>query len=205
MVENKSNQYQNMCRKSFLRLEHGGRTTDLTIPCSDEEIREKIRELNLTSSSDIKIELLDTTFGETVLFDAVEMFVEDEPIEVLNEYMKVINTVDFDVEKLTAACKMTERYDPKSVIKTIENLNNIIFIENADDYGDVGRYFLKNIPKYAVHPELEKHFCFYNFGYEKGEMNQGVFVTRNFGEIGFVCMADGMSIDDIFKEKTEDE
>ena len=149
--------------------------------------------------------MLDTTFGEAVLFDAVEMFVEDEPIEVLNEYMKVINTVDFDVEKLTAACKMTERYDPKSVIKTIENLNNIIFIENADDYGDVGRYFLKNIPKYAVHPELEKHFCFYNFGYEKGERNQGVFVTRNFGELGFVCMADGMSIDDIFEEKTEDE
>lgn len=205
MAENKSHQYQNMSRKSFLRLEHGGITTDLTIPCSDEEIREKIKELNLNSSDGINIELLDTTFGEQILFDAVEMFVEDESIEVLNEYMKFINTVEFDVDKLSAACKLTERYDPKSVIKTIENLDNIIFIKDADDYDDVGRYFLKNIVKYEVPPELENHIRFYNFGYEKGEMNQGIFVTRNFGEMAFVCMAEGMSIDDIFKEKTEDE
>ena len=57
----------------------------------------------------------------------------------------------------------------------------------------------------SLQSEKIPYFCFYNFGYEKGERNQGVFVTRNFGELGFVCMADGMSIDDIFEEKTEDE
>ena len=69
-----------------------------------------------------------------------------------------------DFEKLSAAMQMADVDDSESIVVLANQLNNFIYIPDAEGKEDVGRYWIDNIVGYEYDEALENYIGFASFG-----------------------------------------
>lgn len=99
------------------------------------------------------------------------------------------------MDKLTAAAEYADVDSVKGLITLAENLDDFVFIKDAEDYEAVGRYFAESDPKYDLNLEMEDFFDFEGFGEYLAESNGGEFIPS-----GFICMRDGAELSEILDD-----
>ena len=95
-----------------------------------------------------------------------------------------------DFEKLSAAMQMADVDDSESIVVLANQLNNFIYIPDAKDKEDVGRYWIDNIVGYEYDEALENYIDFASFGEDVINEHDCSFLDT--GE--FIALEDGVSL-----------
>ena len=96
-----------------------------------------------------------------------------------------------DFEKLSAAMQMADVDDSGSIAVIANQLSDFIYIPDAEDNEDVGRYWIENIFGYEYDEALEDYIDFASFGEDVINDHDCSFLDTG----GFIALEDGVSLD----------
>lgn len=119
-----------------------------------------------------------------------------EGFESVNSFAKVVNGFKGKESwyKLHAVAEYAEAIDGETMTKLASNINSFIFIPDIYDEEELGKYWIEHNDEYKLSPELEDYFLYEQFGEQLRIDNRGSFI-----ENGYVCMAEGYSLDEILE------
>lgn len=168
------------------------KTEYLYLPCEVPAIDKALRRLGAGCADDCEISLEDFTMNNPAWLERMKELCRTDGIYEVNRLAEVINHADMDLDKLTAAAEYVDVDSAEGLIKLAKHLGDFVFIKDAENYDDVGRFYTENEPEYNLNPEMENFFDFDGFGEYMAEANGGEFISS-----GFVCMRDDAELSEM--------
>lgn len=125
--------------------------------------------------------------------------IHSEGLYEANHMLEAMQKVESQLDKLEAAVHYADVEDSAQIAALARNLDAFIYVKNAEDHADVGRYWTEHYAEYALNETLEDYFDYGAFGDDLVNDRCGAFVRG-----GYLCMAGNRELADILEE-TEDE
>ena len=163
-------------------VEYKDKYESIFLPESELAIQKAIRRLGAESidNCELSFEFENPNYGRfSVKFEDI---LNNEGIYALNSLCKAFDEQEVDLVKLDAAMEMTGVSSSKNIITLINYLDDLELVSSIDanDYDEVGRYFIDHSDDYEMSPELYDFFNFEDFGgYITGEYS-GQFTSCGF-------------------------
>lgn len=171
------------------------KTEYLYLPCESLAIDKALDRLGAGCAEDCEISLEDFMTNHPAWIKRMETLCSSEGVYALNRFTKAINSADMDLDKLLAVSEYADVSDSKGLAAIAEHVGDFLFIKDAKDYEDVGRFYAENEQEYSLNPEMEDFFDFDGFGAYMAEERGGEFLSS-----GFVCMQDGAELSEILDD-----
>ncbi len=179
------------------RVEYGGRTEYLYMPCENEAITKSFGRLGAENPDDVNIIIEDFNVDDPVWFERLCELAEKESIYDVNMLAEAVNNADMDLGKLARVAEYAGVGDAVSLASLARNLDLFTVIEGVEDYGSIGRNFVNNSSGHSVPPFLENFIDYEHLGRHIAEEYNGKFVDG-----AFVCMKEGHSLDEVISEES---
>ena len=173
-------------------VSYDGHTELLLLPDEELAIKKAIARLGAPSDSDCSFSFYFNYIKNDAWEKRMDSIIRNEGIYEANTLLRALDADNMDLDKLTAVAEYADVDSTKDLIALAEHIGDFVFIKEAEDYENVGRYFAESDPKYDLNLELEDFFDFNGFGEYLAERNGGEFISS-----GFVCMQDGAELSEI--------
>lgn len=180
------------------RVEYGGRTEYLYMPCENEAITKSFGRLGAENPDDVNIIIEDFNVDDPVWFERLCELAEKESIYDVNMLAGAVNNADMDLGKLARVVEYAGVGDAVSLASLARNLDLFTVIEGVEDYGSIGRNFVNNSSGHSVPPFLENFIDYEHLGRHIAEEYNGKFVDG-----AFVCMKEGHTFDEVISEENQ--
>ena len=171
---------------------YNGQMELLLLPDEELAIKKAIARLGTPSDSDCTFSFYFNYIKNDAWEKRMDGIIRNEGIYEANTLLRALDADNMDLDKLTAVAEYADVDGTKDLIALAEHIGDFVFIKDAEDYENVGRYFAETDPKYDLNLELEDFFDFNGFGEYLSEMNSGEFISS-----GFVCMQNGAELSEI--------
>lgn len=189
----------------FVGLEYEGRVEGVSIAEDPDSIRTALERLGAEKVSDCNLSILGRSPELDPIMGKLNGILEHEGLNDLANILHKIREVEPDIKKLNAVADYAGVQSSKNLIKLIDHLDNFLYIDEAMEEEDVGRYFVDeydNGHTYHVSLELEEYVDFQAFGEHMMEEYDGKFIDE-----GAVCLSgySAMNIMDELELEDEDQ
>lgn len=169
-----------------------GETEYLYLPCSIQDINHALSKLPAKTWGECECSLESSNFPAEDWSENSKSILANEGIYCLNNACEALQRLydKSDFEKLSAAMQMADVDDSESIVVLANQLNNFIYIPDAKDKEDVGRYWIDNIVGYEYDEALENYIGFASFGEDVINEHDCSFLDTG----GFIALEDGVSL-----------
>ena len=169
-----------------------GETEYLYLPCSIQDINHALSKLPAKTWGECECLLESSNFPAEDWSENSKSILANEGIYCLNNACEALQRLydKSDFEKLSAAMQMADVDDSESIVVLANQLNNFIYIPDAKDKEDVGRYWIDNIVGYEYDEALENYIGFASFGEDVINEHDCSFLDTG----GFIALEDGVSL-----------
>ena len=171
---------------------YNGQMELLLLPDEELAIKKAIARLGTPSDSDCTFSFYFNYIKNDAWEKRMDGIIRNEGIYEANTLLRALDADNMDLDKLTAVAEYADVDGTKDLIALAEHIGDFVFIKDAEDYENVGRYFAETDPKYDLNLELEDFFDFNGFGEYLAEASGGEFISS-----GFVCMQNGAELSEI--------
>ncbi len=171
---------------------YNGQMELLLLPDEELAIKKAIARLGAPSDSDCTFSFYFNYIKNDAWEKRMDGIIRNEGIYEANTLLRALDADNMDLDKLTAVAEYADVDGTKDLIALAEHIGDFVFIKDAEDYENVGRYFAETDPKYDLNLELEDFFDFNGFGEYLAEASGGEFISS-----GFVCMQNGAELSEI--------
>ncbi len=187
---------------AVVELTYGEKREYLYLPDEDIAIDKAVKRLGAENCKECKY-----GFDSYGFIDTYDSYIEkllkkafdSEGIYAVNKllgYIERILSSGDNAEKLAAIIEYTQRSDTKSIKNIADNFDAFVFIENATEYEEVGRYFIENVYELYYDTELEDFIDFDGYGESINDGLDGEFINDR----GYVCLKRYISMKEIFND-----
>ena len=175
-----------------IAVSRNGETEYLYLPCSIQDINNALSKLPAKTWGECECSLESSNFPAEDWSENSKSILANEGIYCLNNACEALRRLydKSDFEKLSAAMQMADVDDSESIVVLANQLNNFIYIPDAKDKEDVGRYWIDNIVGYEYDEALENYIDFASFGEDVINEHDCSFLDT--GE--FIALEDGVSL-----------
>lgn len=173
-------------------VSRNGETEYLYLPCSIQDINHALSKLPAKTWGECECSLESSNFPAEDWSENSKSILANEGVYCLNNACEALQRLydKSDFEKLSAAMQMADVDDSESIVVLANQLNNFIYIPDAKDKEDVGRYWIDNIVGYEYDEALENYIDFASFGEDVINEHDCSFLDT--GE--FIALEDGVSL-----------
>lgn len=179
--------------KTGVCLFFGERTEYLYCPCENESVEFALERLGADRVEQCGAEITCIPFG-VKLGERVEGVLHNEGFHAFNAFCKRIEFLTTDEQdKLEAVVLYADATTSDELTRITDHLNDFVFAPGAQDYETFGRRWMEEKLGIDLPTELEDFFNYSGCGEYLAQESEGRFV----GSIGFVCMAEDCSLEDI--------
>ena len=157
-----------------------GETEYLYLPCSIQDINHALSKLPAKTWGECECSLESSNFPAEDWSENSKSILANEGVYCLNNACEALQRLydKSDFEKLSAAMQMADVDDSESIVVLANQLNNFIYIPDAKDKEDVGRYWIDNIVGYEYDEALNNDIDFASFGEDVINEHDCSFLTR---------------------------
>ena len=179
--------------KTGIELTYQDRKEYLYCPCEDESVEFALERLGADSVEQCGAEITCIPFG-VKLGERVEGVLHNEGFHAFNAFCKRIEFLTTDEQdKLEAVVLYADATTSDELTRITDHLNDFVFAPGAQEYETLGRRWMEEKLGIDLPTELEDFFNYSGCGEYLAQESEGRFV----GSIGFVCMAEDCSLEDI--------
>lgn len=183
--------------KTGVCLSYGERTEYLYCPCEDESVEFALERLGVDDIAKCGAEITCIPFG-VKLGERVEGVLHNEGFAAFNAFCKRIEFLTTDEQdKLEAVVLYADATTSDELTRITDHLNDFVFAPGAQEYETLGRRWMEKKLGIDLPTELEDFFNYSGCGEYLAQESEGRFVDS----IGFVCMAEDCSLEDILPEQ----
>lgn len=170
-----------------------GETEYLYLPCSIQDINHALTKLPAKTWEECECTLESSNFPAEDWNENSKSILANEGVYCLNNVCEAVRRLhdESDFEKLSAAMQMADVDDSGSIAVIANQLSDFIYIPDAEDNEDVGRYWIENIFGYEYDEALEDYIDFASFGEDVINDHDCSFLDTG----GFIALEDGVSLD----------
>ena len=170
-----------------------GETEYLYLPCSIQDINHALTKLPAKTWEECECTLESSNFPAEDWNENSKSILANEGVYCLNNVCEAVRRLhdESDFEKLSAAMQMADVDDSGSIAVIANQLSDFIYIPDAEDNEDVGRYWIENIFGYEYDEALEDYIDFASFGEDVINDHDCNFLDTG----GFIALEDGVSLD----------
>jgi len=187
-------------------LTYNGKIENLYLPDEDIAIDKAVKRLGAEKAEECSCD-----FTEFVFMDTNDSYFEkllkkiknDEGIYGANIAAAVIDKYiddEHNMKKLIAIIEHSERSESRALQIIDENFNDFIFIKDAENYEDIGRYYIDEVNKFEYDPELDDYIDFEGYGERVDLTVEGEFVQG----LGYICYDGLASMKLLFGDENEE-
>lgn len=174
-------------------MEFSGRKEYVYLPCEDLAITKAVKRLGAATAEETEITLEDFHVDHAGWFEKLKRLCGEDGLYVVNRLSHVLNTADMDLDKLSAIVQYAGAEHGEEIVKLAENMRLFLYMADATDYEDIGRYFFYTKYECELDSEMSDYFDFDRFGRAITENREGSFLE----DVGYVCMEDGHCLSEI--------
>lgn len=187
--------YHDECLVSA-ELRFKGKSEYLYMPCDELAVEKALQRLNAGNMNSCDVRLMNYNVKSEDAFRYMQDIMATEGFDSVNSFAKAVNGFKGKEswDKLHAVAEYAEAIDGETMTKLASNINSFIFIPDIYDEEELGKYWIEHNDEYKLSPELEDYFLYEQFGEQLRIDNRGSFI-----ENGYVCMAEGYSLDEILE------
>ena len=168
-------------------------TEYLYCPCEDESVEFALERLGADRVEQCGAEITCIPFG-VKLGERVESVLHNEGFHAFNTFCKRIEFLTTDEQdKLEAVVLYADATTLDELTRITDHLNDFVFAPGARDDETLGRRWMEKKLGIDLPTELEDFFDYSGCGEYLAQESEGRFVDS----IGFVCMAEDCSLEDI--------
>lgn len=179
--------------KTGIELTYQDRKEYLYCPCEDESVEFALERLGADRVEQCGAEITCIPFG-VKLGERVEGVLHNEGFHAFNAFCKRIEFLTTDEQdKLEAVVLYADATTSDELTRITDHLNDFVFAPGAQDYETLGRRWMEEKLGIDLPTELEDFFNYSGCGEYLAQESEGRFVDS----IGFVCMAEDCSLEDI--------
>ena len=179
--------------KTGVELTYQDRKEYLYCPCEDESVEFALERLGADRVEQCGAEITCIPFG-VKLGERVESVLHNEGFHAFNTFCKRIEFLTTDEQdKLEAVVLYADATTLDELTRITDHLNDFVFAPGAQEYETLGRWWMENQLGINLPTELEDFFNYSGCGEYLAQESEGRFVDS----IGFVCMAEDCSLEDI--------
>ena len=183
--------------KTGVCLSYGERTEYLYCPCENESVEFALERLGVDDIAKCGAEITCVPFG-VKLGERVEGVLHNEGFHAFNAFCKRIEFLTTDEQdKLEAVVLYADATTSDELTRITNHLNDFVFAPGAQEYDTLGRRWMEKKLGIDLPTELEDFFNYSGCGEYLAQESEGKFVDG----IGFVCMAEDCSLEDILPEQ----
>ena len=170
-----------------------GETEYLYLPCSIQDINHALTKLPAKTWEECECTLESSNFPAEDWNENSKSILANEGVYCLNNVCEAVRRLhdESDFEKLSAAMQMADVDDSGAIAVIANQLSDFIYIPDAEDNEDVGRYWIENIFGYEYDEALEDYIDFASFGEDVINDHDCSFLDTG----GFIALEDGVSLD----------
>lgn len=199
--------YDYRSSSTIMELTYNGKNEYLYLPDEEIAIDKAVKRLGAEKIEDCHCSFVEYGFNDTSdsffekLLDEIK---EKEGVFGVNNTLDAISETledDKETEKLVAVIEHTGKKNSKDIKAIVDNFDSFIFVEGALDHEDVGRFFIDNVYEYYFDSELEDYIDFDGFG----EMIDNDFSGEFIRDLGYVCLKENASMNEIFDDDENEE
>jgi len=199
--------YDYRSSSTIMELAYNGKNEYLYLPDEEIAIDKATKRLGAEKVEECHCSFVEYGFNDTSdsffekLLDEIKgkegVFGVNDTLDAISETLED----DKETEKLIAVIEHTGRKNSKDIKTIVDNFNSFIFVEGALDHEDVGRFFIDNVYEYYFDSELEDYIDFDGFG----EMIDNDFSGEFIRDLGYVCLKENASMNEIFDDDENEE
>lgn len=179
--------------KTGIELTYQDRKEYLYCPCEDESVEFALERLGADGVEQCGAEITCIPFG-VKLGERVEGVLHNEGFHAFNAFCKRIEFLTTDEQdKLEAVVLYADATTSDELTRITDHLNDFVFAPGAQDDEMLGRWWMEEKLGIDLPTELEDFFNYSGCGEYLAQESEGRFVDG----IGFVCMAEDCSLEDI--------
>ena len=179
--------------KTGIELTYQDRKEYLYCPCEDESVEFALERLGVDDIAKCGAEITCIPFG-VKLGERVEGVLHGEGFAAFNIFCKRIEFLTTDEQdKLEAVALYADATTSDELTRITDHLNDFVFAPGAQEYETLGRRWMEEKLGIDLPAELEDFFNYSGCGEYLAQESEGKFVDG----IGFVCMAEDCSLEDI--------
>ena len=179
--------------KTGIELTYQDRKEYLYCPCEDESVEFALERLGADRVEQCGAEITCIPFG-VKLGERVEGVLHNEGFAAFNAFCKRIEFLTTDEQdKLEAVVLYADATTSDELTRITDHLNDFVFAPGAQEYETLGRRWMEEKLGIDLPTELEDFFNYSGCGEYLAQESEGRFVDS----IGFVCMAEDCSLEDI--------
>lgn len=179
--------------KTGIELTYQDRKEYLYCPCEDESVEFALERLGAERVEQCGAEITCIPFG-VKLGERVEGVLHNEGFHAFNAFCKRIEFLTTDEQdKLEAVVLYADATTSDELTRITDHLNDFVFAPGAQEYETLGRRWMEEKLGIDLPTELEDFFNYSGCGEYLAQESEGKFVDG----IGFVCMAEDCSLEDI--------
>lgn len=179
--------------KTGIELTYQDRKEYLYCPCEDESVEFALERLGADRVEQCTAEITCIPFG-VKLGERVEGVLHNEGFAAFNAFCKRIEFLTTDEQdKLEAVVLYADATTSDELTRITDHLNDFVFALGAQEYETLGRRWMEEKLGIDLPTELEDFFNYSGCGEYLAQESEGKFVDS----IGFVCMAEDCSLEDI--------
>ena len=178
-----------------------GETEYLYMPCSVADINNALSKLPAESWSDCKLSIEWDNLRESSWLGKCDKILQSEDAYSLNRVCDVLKKIqEPEYAKLSAALNLAHVDDSASIVAIANQLDDFIFVPDAEDNEDVGRFWIEKVHEFQYDIELEDYIDFATYGDDIVSQTDGVFLASG----GYIAVKEGVNLEELLKGAEEE-